>query len=50
MQLNNAEITFTETALLNGVAATDWSWSALFADYDQDGEQDLLWVMEFQNQ
>jgi hypothetical protein len=22
---------FTETALLNGVAATDWSWSALFA-------------------
>jgi hypothetical protein len=32
--------------LLNGVAATDWSWSALFGDYDQDGEQDLLWVME----
>jgi hypothetical protein len=27
--------------LLNGVAATDWSWSALF-DYDQDGEQDFL--------
>jgi hypothetical protein len=40
LQLNNAGNNFTETALLN-VAATDWSWSALFADYDQDGEQDL---------
>ncbi|MDZ7613293.1 MAG: hypothetical protein U5K51_05955 [Flavobacteriaceae bacterium] len=24
------------------MAATDWSWSALFADYNQDGEQDLF--------
>jgi hypothetical protein len=31
LQLNNAGNNFTETALLNGVAATDWSWSALFA-------------------
>jgi hypothetical protein len=42
LQLNNAGNNFTETALLNGIAATDWSWSALFADYDQDGEQDLF--------
>jgi hypothetical protein len=42
LQLNNAGNNFTETALLSGIAATDWSWSALFADYDQDGEQDLL--------
>jgi len=33
---------FMETALMSGVAATDWSWSALFADYNQDGEQDLF--------
>ncbi len=33
---------FTETALMSGVAATDWSWTALFGDYDQDGEQDLF--------
>jgi hypothetical protein len=33
---------FTETALLSGIAATDWSWSALFGDYDQDGEEDLF--------
>ncbi|MBC5837122.1 VCBS repeat-containing protein [Flavobacterium muglaense] len=42
LQLNNGGNNFTETALLNGVAASDWSWSALFADYDQDGEQDLF--------
>ncbi|SDD57456.1 Repeat domain-containing protein [Pricia antarctica] len=33
---------FMETALLSGIAATDWSWSALFGDYNQDGEQDIF--------
>ncbi|WP_348813280.1 VCBS repeat-containing protein [Flavobacterium maritimum] len=42
LQLNQAGKHFTETALLSGVAATDWSWSTLFADYDQDGEQDIF--------
>lgn len=42
LQLNQAGEHFTETALLSGVAATDWSWSALFADYDEDGEQDIF--------
>ncbi|WP_310380959.1 VCBS repeat-containing protein [Flavobacterium sp.] len=42
LQINQAGTHFTETALLSGVAATDWSWSALFADYDQDGEQDIF--------
>lgn len=42
LQINQAGNTFTETALLSGVAATDWSWSTLFADYDQDGEQDIF--------
>ena len=42
LQLNQAGNHFTETALLSGVAATDWSWSTLFADYDQDGEQDIF--------
>jgi enediyne biosynthesis protein E4 len=28
--------------LMGNVAATDWSWSALFADFDQDGNQDLF--------
>ncbi|KIA87843.1 VCBS repeat-containing protein [Flavobacterium sp. AED] len=42
LQLNQAGEHFTETALLSGVAATDWSWSTLFADYDEDGEQDIF--------
>jgi hypothetical protein len=42
LQINQGGKHFTETALLSGIAATDWSWSTLFADYDQDGEQDIF--------
>jgi len=42
LQLNNGGKNFREIALLSGVAATDWSWSALFGDYNQDGEVDLF--------
>lgn len=42
LYLNQPDGTFVETALQSGVAATDWSWSAIFGDYDQDGEQDLF--------
>lgn len=42
LYINQADAPYAETALLSGVAATDWSWSALFADYDQDGEQDIF--------
>ncbi len=42
LYINQGNNPFTETALLSGVSATDWSWSALFADYDQDGETDLF--------
>ncbi len=31
----------TDIAFFAGVAATDWSWSALFADLDLDGWKDL---------
>ncbi|WP_054558684.1 VCBS repeat-containing protein [Croceitalea dokdonensis] len=42
LYINQPDGHFMETALLSGVAATDWSWSALFGDYDQDGHQDLF--------
>jgi hypothetical protein len=42
LQINQGGKHFTEVALLSGIAATDWSWSTLFADYDQDGEQDIF--------
>ncbi|KIC94207.1 RNA-binding protein [Flavihumibacter solisilvae] len=33
---------FSEISMLSGVAATDWSWSPLFADFDNDGWKDLM--------
>ncbi|MEQ9438743.1 MAG: VCBS repeat-containing protein [Cyclobacteriaceae bacterium] len=33
---------FSEIGQLAGIYNTDWSWSALFADYDNDGYRDLL--------
>jgi hypothetical protein len=42
LYINQQQNNFMETALMSGVGATDWSWSALFADYNQDGEQDLF--------
>lgn len=42
LQINNQGRYFSEQGYLSGVAATDWSWGALFADYNQDGIQDLF--------
>lgn len=43
LQRNNGDgSSFSETALLSGVSATDWSWGPLFADFDNDGNKDLF--------
>ncbi len=33
---------FAEVGQLAGIAATDWSWGALLADFDLDGRKDLF--------
>ncbi|MDC6365507.1 VCBS repeat-containing protein [Allomuricauda sp. AC10] len=33
---------FSEIANLSGIDATEWSWGALFADFDNDGYKDLF--------
>ncbi|MCW9706136.1 VCBS repeat-containing protein [Fodinibius salsisoli] len=42
LQLNNGNGTFTEVGQLAGIAATDWSWAALMADFDNDTRKDIF--------
>ena len=47
LQLSNGvtqhgDVVFSEIAGLAGVAYTGWSWSALFADVDNDGYKDIF--------
>lgn len=42
LQVNREGKFFSEIGLLSGIASTDWSWSALFGDYNQDGQMDLF--------
>ncbi len=41
LQLNNGNNTYSEIGQLAGISNTDWSWSALLADYNADGLKDL---------
>ena len=47
LQLNNGvsadgDVVFSEISRMAGVSATDWSWSAMFADFDNDGLKDIF--------
>jgi enediyne biosynthesis protein E4 len=42
LHLNNGNGTFSEIGQLAGISNTDWSWSALFADLDNDGHKDIF--------
>ena len=43
LQLNTgAGFHFSDIALYSGVAATDWSWAPLLADFDNDGRTDIF--------
>lgn len=41
LQRNNGNGTFSDVACQAGVYRTDWSWSGLVADYDNDGKRDI---------
>src|SRR5579862_4750176 len=43
LQLNTGKgLKFSDIALYSGIAATDWSWSPLIADYNLDGINDIF--------
>lgn len=42
LQVNTGDGFFSEIGLCAGLAKTDWSWAALFADFDNDGLKDYL--------
>ncbi|WP_026628608.1 VCBS repeat-containing protein [Dyadobacter alkalitolerans] len=42
LQYNNGNGTFSETGMYSGVHSTDWSWAALFSDFNNDGLKDLF--------
>ncbi|KAA5541592.1 VCBS repeat-containing protein [Adhaeribacter rhizoryzae] len=42
LQLNVGGQKFSDIGLMAGVAATDWSWAPLLADYDNDGIKDIF--------
>ncbi|PTX18148.1 VCBS repeat protein [Pontibacter mucosus] len=42
LQLSHGGEKFSDIGLMAGVAATDWSWSTLLADYDNDGIKDIF--------
>ena len=42
MQLNNGNGTFSDIGHLTGTTQTDWSWTALLADFDLDSDKDYL--------
>lgn len=42
LHLNNGNLTFSDVSQMSEVHKSDWSWSVLFMDYDNDSWQDLF--------
>ncbi|MEO9484288.1 MAG: VCBS repeat-containing protein [Ekhidna sp.] len=42
LQLNNQDLTFSEVAQLGGLSSTDWSWTSLIVDLDNDTWNDIV--------
>lgn len=50
LQRNNGNSTFSDVGCMANVFQTDWSWSGLMADLDNDGWKDLLVTNGYQRE
>ncbi len=42
LHLNQGGLFFSEISQMSGVAKTEWSWSTLISDFDNDGKRDIF--------
>jgi hypothetical protein len=42
LHLNQGNLFFSDVSQLSGVAKTEWSWSVLMSDFDNDGRRDMF--------
>jgi hypothetical protein len=42
LHLNQGNLLFSDIAQLAGVTKTEWSWSVLMSDFDNDGDRDIF--------
>ena len=42
LHLNQGNLFFSEVSQMAGISKTDWSWSVLASDFDNDGNRDLF--------
>lgn len=49
LHVNHGNGTYSDVSYMTNMAATDWSWSCLFGDFDLDGMKDLIIVNGYPN-
>lgn len=42
LHINSGSLNFSEIAFLSGIAATEWSWGGMFADFNNDTFKDIF--------
>jgi enediyne biosynthesis protein E4 len=42
LHLNQGHLFFSDVSQLSGVTKTEWSWSCLLSDFDNDGDRDIF--------